>query len=103
MHKRRIDTQSTRVGETSEEKKLRKSKPTPVLRHSAYLAFQNIRQRCTNRNNKDFFDYGGRGFIAFSELDRESLGGRIQRSLCGQRKHQRSITETPGKQYRIGQ
>jgi len=40
---------------------MRKTKLTPELRHSAYLAFQNIRQRCTNRNNKDFADYGGRG------------------------------------------
>ncbi len=40
---------------------MRKTKLTPELRHSAYLAFQNIRQRCTNRNNKDFPEYGGRG------------------------------------------
>ncbi len=40
---------------------MRKTRLTPELRHSAYLAFQNIRQRCTNRNNKDFLDYGGRG------------------------------------------
>ena len=40
---------------------MRKTKLTPELRHSAYLAFQNIRQRCTNRNNKDFDGYGGRG------------------------------------------
>ena len=50
-----------RVYETSEEKKMRKPRLTPELRHSAYLAFQNIRQRCTNRNNKDFDEYGGRG------------------------------------------
>tara|TARA_B100000686_G_scaffold280421_1_gene301554 strand:- start:114 stop:482 length:369 start_codon:yes stop_codon:yes gene_type:complete len=60
-HKHTIDTQSARVYETSEEKKMRKTKLTPELRHSAYLAFQNIRQRCTNRNNKDFDGYGGRG------------------------------------------
>ena len=40
---------------------MRKTKLTPELRHSAYLAFQNVRQQSTNRNNKEFADYGGCG------------------------------------------
>ena len=66
-----------RVYETSEEKKMRKPKLTPELRHSAYLAFQNIRQRCTNRNNKDFEDYGGRGIECVLSQEESSQYTRL--------------------------
>ena len=71
-----------RVYETSEEKKMRKTKLTPELRHSAYLAFQNIRQRCTNRNNKDFLEYGGRG-IEFALSQEEFAEVYYRTTSCG--------------------
>lgn len=59
---------------------MRKPKLTPELRHSAYLAFQNIRQRCTNRNNKDFDDYGGRGIEC--ALSQEEFADLYYRTDC---------------------
>lgn len=69
-----------RVYETSEEKTTGKTKLTPELRHSVYLTFQNIRQRCTNRNNKDFLDYGGRGIEC--ALSQEEFAEVYYRTDC---------------------
>ena len=64
---------------------MRKTKSTPELRHSAYLACQNIRQRCTNRNNKDFDDHGGRGIkCALSQEEFAEIYYRtVSCELCG--------------------
>ncbi len=48
------------VDETSEEEKMRKTRLAPDLHRLAYRAFQDIRQRCTDRDNKHLLECGAR-------------------------------------------
>ena len=73
-------------------------KLTPEKRHSAYLTFQNIRQRCTNQKNKHYRYEGAVGIECqfTQETFTEFLYRTDRCEECGNRLKYRRMSSNPG-------